>query len=218
MWSGFWKFISNASTAWGLLPAHVAAALTGTVWLAVMTAAGYFEKVQLFWLLAAIPVVAASIATFMLRVSEWRERVSAAAKLQFHGFILRGDYEVQNGTPVMKAAQMQVVLTSKASFPISFKFEELRTSFAGRYAPNKRRNDDGGIALQHELKTFTDNSFEMNNMPVIGPQLGTASFRVRYGHPGREKYLIEENLKFEAVVGDDGKYHIVHHGPAREPL
>jgi len=204
-----WNWISNISTAWGLLPSAVATSVGGTLWVLAMAIAGYFEQVPIFWMMMALPLAAAAIITLALRLSEWRVRISAAGKLIFHGVQLGGDYVKAGKGRITGIAGVQVrlLLQSTATFPISFIVEEFQSSFEGRYPPNKPRADRGGVAAVNEIKAYTDHVIPLGNMPIQNQVTGTAKFKIRYGHPGREKYVIAQDLQYHAGFDEkEGAY------------
>jgi hypothetical protein len=211
MWNKIFNFVSGASTLWGFLPVAVTTSITATIWLVVMAVVGYLQGIPIFWIMMGLPVAGAAIFTWILRFSEWRERNTAAGKLSFQGILLGQDFTRDpNGTPIdMLNAQIRLTLISSASFPVSFIVEELQTSLEGKFPPHKPREDKGGMVLRGDLKTYGDNPIEMKNAPLVPKVIGTAQFKIKYGHPGREKYPIERKMQFEAVYEPSIKAYLV---------
>ncbi|MGI8526059.1 MAG: hypothetical protein ACR2K5_07730 [Pseudolabrys sp.] len=139
--------------------------------------------------------------------------MSAADKLKFMGIVLSGNYTKNSKGKVinMTAAQVRLLVQSSGNFPISFVVEEFQSSFENKFPPNKPRTDNGGVALAHELKTYTDHLIEFPAEPIKRPGTvtGTAKFKIRYGHKGREKYNMDRNVHFEAGFDETAGGHVV---------
>jgi hypothetical protein len=207
-----WNWINGISTAWGLLPSSVAAVVGTTVWVAIMATLGYLEQIQVFWIMVGLPLSAAAIITFIIRTSEWRQRISAAGKLVFDGPLLRADYtkDTNGNVTALDAAQIAMLLRNTSQFPISFIIEELHTSFEGEFPPSKPRATDRGIAPPNQTKTYTDNVIDMKHTPIKYKVSGTLKTKIRYGHPKREKYTIEQNLRLEGMFQAQTGTHVLH--------
>jgi hypothetical protein len=200
MWKRLIGFVSGISTLWGFLPATVTASITATIWLVVMAGVGYFQNVPVFWIMMGLPVAGAAIFTWIIRFSEWIEKNTAAGKLSFQGILLGIDFtRAPDGTPTgIQNAQVRLHLTTSSNFPISFVVENLHTSFEGKFPVHMPR-DSGGIIIPGETKSYNDNLIDMKNAPLPPRVIGTADFKIKYGHPGREKYPINRKIQFQAV-------------------
>jgi hypothetical protein len=98
---------------------------------------------------------------------------------------------------------------TSAPFPISVIIDELSSMLNGEYPPHKPRNTDRTVVLAREVKAYTDNKIDMRNASAIKPIIsGTTRFKARYGHPGREKYPLSRNLKFDAKFDQGWGYSI----------
>jgi hypothetical protein len=201
MFNKIWGFISGASTLWGLLPSTVTASVAATAWLVVMAVVGYFQSVPIFWLMVGLPVAGAAIFTWLLRFAEWRAKISAAGALLFDGILPGIDLiNDSTGAPVgIEKAQVRLNLKTEAVFPVSFIVDEMRSTFEGRYPPNKPRDNDRGIVRRGEIKIYGDNLIDMGGAPITPQLSGTAEFKIRYGHPGREKYPLQGRVQFHLM-------------------
>jgi len=133
----------------------------------------------------------------------------SCGKLLFVGVMLGGDYDPDPAgrPPNIRGLQVSIMLRSTASFPISFIVDEYSTSFDGMYPPNKPRDSDRGVVTQHDMQMFRDHTIQFPPEPVRPQAEGTARFKIRYGTPGREKYMLTEDVIFQAIfVKDVGGY------------
>jgi hypothetical protein len=69
--------------------------------------------------------------------------------------------------------------------------------------------DRGGLVHRGEIKNYGDNLIEMRNAPLTPRVGGTAKFKIKYGHPGREKYPLERKVQFEATFEPAIKAYVV---------
>lgn len=211
MFKRFFKFISAVSTAWGFLPSTLSAYISAAAWVLIMSTVGYVESVPLFWILLGIPIAAAQIMTFALAASEWRSRMSAAGKFSITGLSMGGKYHRDKDGKInaIEFAQIRITFANIASFPISFIVDEMQTSFEDNFPPNKPRLDNGSITQPFSTPVYSDHLTDMKMAGVKEQALGTAKFKIRFGHPGREKYLIAHNMRFQAVLHPNG-YEIIN--------
>ena len=62
------------------------------------------------------------------------------------------------------------------------------------------------------MRGYHDNKIDMRKASLKVLVEGTMKFKLRYGHPGREKYFITRNLKVHAKLdAKAGGYLIVEH-------
>lgn len=211
MFKRFWEFISGVGTLWGFLPTTVTAAITGALWMAVMTTVGYLQGVPLFYIMLGVPLAAASIVTLMLRTSEWRQRITAGGKLNFDGVMLGIDFDrdAQGEPTEITVGQVRLLLTSRADFPLSYLVDDLHSSIQGKFPPHKPRADSGGIIAVGEKKTYADNLIDMSGIGLPERLTGTVNFKLRFGHPDREKYPMDKKLEFECVYNRQMRTYVV---------
>lgn len=214
MFKKIWRIISDAGTLWGFLPTTITAASTGALWLVAMTIGGYLQGIPLFYIMLAIPLAAAAIATFLLRASEWRQRITASGKLNFNGVALGIDFTRDHGgTPVgIIRGQVRLLLTSRAEFPLSFVIDDLHSSIQGRFPPHMPRADSGAIIAVGEVKTYSDHVIDMAGIGLPERLTGSADFKLKFGHHNREKYPMSKKIEFECVYDQEKRtYNILGH-------
>jgi hypothetical protein len=167
-----------------------------------MTALGFLEGVPAFWILAAIPVAVAGLVTFLLRFSEWRVRITPENKFHFQGIVLGGEYQKDgsNVTIGVTGIQIKLLFNTTASFPIRFIVEDFHSSFENRIPPANPRYDSGAVVGIGEVKFYSDHLIDMTGLALKQSCEGTARFTIRYGRPGREKFRITKNLRFQAFL------------------
>jgi hypothetical protein len=188
--------VSGATTLWGFLPATATTTITATFWLVVMAVAGYLQHIPVFWIMMGLPIAGAAIFTWILKFSEWRDKVSASGKLLWQSHFA-GDYikDTQGKATAIENAQVGLAFQITGTFPISIVVDEMHTSFDGEYPLSKPRDTDRTLVNPGNVQMYVDNRIPMNKAPLKELAEATLRFKIRYGHPGREKYPVSGKLK-----------------------
>jgi hypothetical protein len=192
--------VSGASTLWGLLPSTFTAYILAAVWGAAMIIAGYLQGTPVLWIMMAVPLAVAAIFTAIWRASQWRGRTAMAGKFYFDGVGLGTDSTRDQTGAVngVTAIQVRLMLRSEAELPVSYIIEKFTSSFENRIPPNAKRINDGGIAMKGERKFYSDHIIDMTGWQVKPRAEGEVKFTIKYGYPGRERHILEKNIKYFA--------------------
>lgn len=199
MLARIWTWISNITTAWGLLPVTVAAYLATTFWVGVMAVVGFVQSVPLFWIMLGLPLAAASFMTLFLRGSEWKERQSILNKIAFEApRVLK---KTKNGA--IESIFLGFQLRNHASFPIDFELVSLDTSLADKYPPKMPYKKKRFTIPPHSVGWFDDHAILFTPAPQSNVS-GSIHFKVGYGIGKKLKYDIEKKINVYAGFNESG--------------
>lgn len=185
-----WVLVSNLATAWGLLPATIAAYVTTSLWVVAMAVVGFAQGISLFWIMLGLPLAGASIATLILRASEWRERQRVSDKITFAApRVLK---KLKNGK--VEAIILGFQLNSHAAFPVTFEVDRLETSLGGMYPPKKAYAKTTFSVPAGGTGWFDDNMITVTNPPAGNSMQGDVHFAVKYGVGSKLRYTLEKRI------------------------
>jgi hypothetical protein len=179
---------------------------------AITIVSGYFEHAPWVVTIPAATFVFAAATTGLLRYNEWRSRRSAADKLISPNITFGIDYvrDETSGRPIgIDKVQAVIHVQNLAAFPISYIVDEIQSSVWGHINPNPTYDTRSVVLGPISSGVFRDAVINMRSAepkPVLD---GTLSFKIRYGHQGREKYAIKKRVNlFAAMDHVSGTYPI----------
>jgi hypothetical protein len=158
----------------------------------------YLQGLPWTHVLIAGSFVFAATATGILRISEYRFRVTPLNKLIFQGIVPAVNFikDGRNGkNKGFERVQPGILLTNTAHVPISYKVEDIETSFEGMLNPKPDRKFRGTILEPIVPSIFKDAPIDAKNMQIDKTLYdGRIKFKLKYGFPGQERYYIEKDL------------------------
>ena len=158
--------------------------------LAAMTAfSGYMEGIPWVYVIPLAAFAFAATITGILRFDEWRARRSPQNKIRQISHIVQVDVDHTKNPKLVQHIQLGVDLLNEATFPLSYIFESGDSMVMGEQSP-KGKFPHGPITIRPgQIFRSTDERITMPEMQ-LGRFEGHVNFKMRYGHPGREKFEI----------------------------
>lgn len=160
---------------------------------AMSLAAGLWvaPEIPIPYLIAASSITFAALMTAVLRFSELRARHAISGLLTLDRIAIAFDLTGPKEERKIKAAQVQLFLENRAQYPISYIVEKLNSSLMARINPSAGSPGAGETIPSKAVYLFRDHLIDMGSLPVGETLEGKTTFRIRYGKPGREKYILE---------------------------
>jgi hypothetical protein len=194
-----WKWISNFSTAWGLLPSGIAASAATIIWVGLMAVAGYAQSVPLFWIMMGLPLAAASLITLFLRVLELQARQNVKDKLSF---ATPRTLKKLDKNEKLEGICLGFQVASIAPYPIEFSLEGLDTHLGDNYPPKKPYPKTKFTIPPHGVGWFDDHLIPIKP-PNDGVWEGEVRFTIKFGVKNRLRHSLAK--KVIVFVGFDDK-------------
>ncbi|CAN0441329.1 unnamed protein product, partial [Phaeothamnion confervicola] len=167
---------------------------------------GYTLDPGLPWtyIVTCMALTFAGTMTGLLAFRAWRYSQSPEHKLKIlgHRIIWNGNKNTAGNVTGLEMARVEINFQNSMVFPISIVVDEFDCSFEGRI-PRNRSNRGLAWTIQAQGNGFfRDDRIDMTGLPTQNLQ-GTLRYRIRYGKPGREKFVIEDRLVLFAVYNPE---------------
>lgn len=200
-----------------VIATSISALLWIVTWLAgplaaliTLLARGYAPEVPWVYAIAAAALSFACVVVGTTHLFAWVSSRSARDKLLFLHISLGANYtrDTVTGLPsALEVVQFAVNLRNVAPFPMSYIVEEITSSAEEKVNPSPMHHSKGGIIGAASDGLFRDAAINMERRPLSSALQGRVRFRIRYGHPGAEKYTISRNVEVVAsLVSGAGVY------------
>ncbi len=208
----FIKFIAT-EIIWAFFTSELF--LTWITPIAVAAMIGMFAYVQNFpiplsYLATAMAVGFAATASGVLRLSEYRQRISIDGKLRFNMPELTITLNEDKETVAM--INLGFRLSSSADFPLDFWVTEIETQLDHRVPVETLGNTHSQVfqVPPRGLGTFRDGAITVDRK-IDAPFEGKLRFKVNYKRPGSRKVaMVSKNLKIIVSPGVDQLLAVQH--------